>query len=70
METKYFKPNSLTWWASFAPLMAGVIAALSEAFPALAPVKSVIDALSGGVQPAVLVNMGLVGIGLRGAVAS
>ena len=69
MTMKYFKPYSLTWWASFAPLLAGVIAAMSEAFPALAPAKAFIDALSGGLQPAVLVNMGLVGIGLRGAVA-
>ncbi len=65
---KYFKPKSLTWWASLAPLLGGVIVALSEAFPALAPARAVIDALTGDMQPAVLVNAGLVGIGLRGAV--
>ena len=66
---KYLKPKSLTWWAGFVPLAAGVIAALSDVLPALAPARAVIDAMTGHAEPAVLVNAGLVAIGLRGAVA-
>lgn len=65
---RYFKPYSLTWWASVAPLLAGVIKALEAAFPGLRPVSAVIDAMSGEIPAPVLINMGLIGIGLRGAV--
>ena len=64
---KYVKPKSLSWWASVAPLVAGLIVALSAALPSLAPVVSVIDAASGGMTAPVLINLGLAGIGLRGA---
>jgi hypothetical protein len=66
---KYFKPASLTWWASVVPLLAGIVLALSAAVPALVPVVSVIDAATGKLPAPVLINMGLIGIGLRGAVA-
>lgn len=65
---RYVKPNSLSWWASATPLFAGLILALSAAVPALAPVAAVIDAASGGLPSPVLINLGLVGIGLRGAI--
>lgn len=68
MRSKYFKPRSLTWWASVAPLLAGVVLALSAAFPSLASVSAVINAASGDLPAPVLINMGLIGIGLRGAV--
>ena len=64
---KYVKPKSLSWWAAFVPLMSGLIVALSSALPSLAPVVSVIDAASGGMTAPVLINLGLAGIGLRGA---
>lgn len=64
---RYFKPYSLTWWASATPLFGGVILALAAAFPALQPVALVINEASGGMPAPVLINMGLVGIGLRGA---
>ena len=66
---KYIKPKSLTWWAGFVPLIAGVLVALSDVIPVLLPVRAVIDAMTGNAEPAVLVNAGLVAIGLRGAVA-
>ncbi len=66
---KYFKPKSLTWWCSVAPLVAGVVSATAEAVPTLQPAKVVIEAVSGGLTPAVLINMGLAGIGFRGAIA-
>lgn len=65
---KYFKPSSLTWWASAAPLVAGVVIALSKGFPALAPVADVIREVTGDASPAILINAGLAGIGLRAAV--
>lgn len=64
---KYFKPKSLTWWGSVIPLIAGAVSAASAAVPALAPAKVVIDAATGGLSPAILINAGLVGIGVRGA---
>ena len=64
---KYIRPDSLTWWASITPFMAGIILAGSAAFPALNPVAVVINAASGGLPASVLINAGLVGIGLRGA---
>jgi hypothetical protein len=67
---KYFKPKSLTWWGSVIPLIAGVISAASAAVPALAPAKVIIDAASGGLPTAVLINTGLVGIGIRAAMPS
>ena len=64
---KYFKPYSLTWWASAAPLFGGVIVAIGAAFPGLQPLVSVVNELSGGMTSAALINLGLIGIGLRGA---
>ena len=63
---KYFKPKSLTWWASFAPLIAGLVVAFEPLHGWLA-VTDTINALTGGVPPSLLINAGLVGIGVRGA---
>jgi len=67
LQSKYFKPCSMTWWASFTPFILGVLLALTATFPALAPLAIFIDSLTGGLPAYILVNMGLVGIGLRGA---
>ena len=64
---KYIKPKSLTWWASAAPLFAGVALSLSAALPSLEGLATVINAASGDLPAPVLINMGLIGIGLRGA---
>ena len=50
------------------PVIAGVILALSAEVPQLATIASVINAMTGGLEPAVLINAGLVGIGMRAAV--
>lgn len=68
MRRKYFRPNSLTWWASATPLFAGMIKAASVARPELQTITAVIDAASGDMPAPILINMGLIGIGLRGAV--
>jgi hypothetical protein len=63
---KYFKPKSLTWWSSFVPLIAGVVVA-SEPLHGWLAVTATIDALTGGVSPSLMINAGLLGIGVRGA---
>ncbi len=68
MDRKYLKPKSLTWWAAFVPLLLGLVAALEPAHGS-ASVIAVIDNMTGGASPYVLINAGLAGIGLRGAVA-
>lgn len=47
---KYFKPNSLTWWSSLAPLVGGIVLAVSDELPVLAPVAGAINAMSGGLS--------------------
>ena len=63
---KYFKPKSLTWWASVTPLVCGVFMA-TEPLHGLAEVVASLKNATGLTAP-VLINMGLAGIGLRGAV--
>ena len=63
---KYFKPKSLTWWSSFFPLVAGLVVASYPLHGWLA-VTDTINALTGGVSPSLMVNAGLLGIGVRGA---
>lgn len=63
---KYFKPKSVTWWASVAPLVAGMIVA-TEPLHGLTAAVDVINAITGNASPAILINAGLAGIGLRGA---
>ena len=64
--SKYFKPASVTWWASVVPLVAGLVVG-TEPLHGLSTLVTTIDNLSGGMAPAVLINLGLAGIGLRGA---
>ena len=64
---KYVKPKSLTWWASLIPMLAGAFVATLPLHGA-ANLVAVIDHLTGGVEPIVLINAGLVGIGVRAAI--
>lgn len=63
---KYIKLNSLTWWASFAPFICGVFMAFTPVH-GLVEVTDSLRAATGLTAPA-LINMGIAGIGLRGAV--
>jgi hypothetical protein len=63
----YFKPKSLTWWAAFVPLMAGLVVA-SEPIHGMGAVVQTIDSMTGNVSSAILINVGLAGIGFRGAI--
>lgn len=67
IKRKYFLPTSLTWWASVSPLVIGAFMALEPVHGLTAWVQAV-SAMTGDMAPYALINMGLVGIGLRGAV--
>lgn len=67
MRSKYLKPKSLAWWVSVAPLLGGVVKSASVAAPELAPAVAIIDEMSGNATAAQMIQLGLLGIGLRGA---
>lgn len=73
MASKYIQPKSLAWWASFIPLVGGVVLALSNAFPEndiLTRGAMIVQELAGqGRTAADLIQLGLLGIGLRGAIS-
>ena len=63
---KYIKPNSLTWWSSMAPLTAGLFMATEPLHGMSGAVESLYVAT--GMTAPVLINMGLIGIGVRAAI--
>jgi len=63
---KYFQPKSLTWLSSVVPLLAGLFIAF-EPVHGLSEFASSIKNATGMSAP-VLINIGLAGIGLRGAI--
>ncbi len=65
-QHRYFKLRSLTWWASAAPLVFGMVIA-TEPLHGLAALAETARSITGNVPPAMLINAGLAGIGLRGA---
>lgn len=64
---KYFRPKSVTWWASVTPFVLGLLLAFATAF-GWTPVVTLIGIFAPGMGPGVLMNLGLIGIGLRGAI--
>jgi len=64
---EYIKLKSLTWWMSFTPLALGLFLAFQN-MHGLAEWVAVVNSLTGNVQPFILINGGLAGIGLRKAV--
>lgn len=64
---KYVKPRSLAWWASATPLFLGMFVAL-EPVHGLSQWVAAVSAMTGDLPSYVLINTGLIGIGLRGAV--
>ena len=65
MNSKYFKPTSITWWTGFVALSAGTIVALGGEVEALRPTANVLSAMA-DMPPAVMISFGLGLIGLRG----
>ena len=63
---KYFKPRSLTWWASMVPLVAGSVIATEPLHLQTAIVQSIQGFTD--LPSYMLINGGLFGIGLRAAV--
>lgn len=66
----YIMPKSLTWWGGVAMLLSGIIMALTAAFPSLQPLTNLLGQVYHGLGPGELVNVGLVVIGFRKAVAT
>ena len=64
---KYIKPKSLTWWGSLVPVAAGLTIATAP-WHGASTLVGVIDAVTGGIEPVLLINAGLVGIGMRAAI--
>lgn len=65
---KYVKPKSLTWWASVVPLIAGFVLAVSSAVPGLETLNGLVQGFFPEATAVELINVGLIGIGLRGAI--
>ena len=63
---KYIKPRSMTWWASLVPLLSGLTVATLPLHGNAALVEAINNA-SGDMSAAMLINIGVAGIGLRGA---
>lgn len=63
---QYIKPESLTWWASVFPLFVGVLIA-AEPLHGLSSLVATCRNATGMTAPE-LINLGLFGIGLRGAI--
>ena len=68
MSAKYFKPKSLTWWASVVPLGLGSFMAAEPIHGLIEYVDTVANAT--GMTAPMLINAGLMGIGIRGAVGN
>lgn len=65
---KYFKPGSVTWWASATPLLSGIVLLLAPHVVELQGLAAFIQTLyPSGTTPMMLINAGLAGIGIRGA---
>lgn len=66
----YFKPDSLTWWSAVIPLVAGVVLWLAGTFPSdmSAEIVTFIQSIWPQATAGVLINIGLAGIGIRGAI--
>lgn len=64
---RYLKYKSVTWWASFVPLLVGVFLATAEIHQ-LYDWVLVLNMMTGNLTPSALINAGLFGIGLRGAI--
>ena len=64
---KYIKIKSVSWWSAFVPLITGIFVA-AEPLHGLSNIVAVIDNATGGLTAPVLINIGLAGIGLRGAI--
>lgn len=64
---KYFKPQSLTWWIGFLPIIAGAWIASDIDNAWIDPAADIIQAFCGGVDGSAMIYIGLGAIGLRGA---
>lgn len=64
---EYVKFKSVTWYASMAPLLAGLFIA-TEPMHKMTDMATSVSAMFGDVSPFVLINTGIAGVGLRKAI--
>ena len=65
MESKYFKPKSLTWWSGFAGIACGIFMAAEP----IHGLSAIVETLEAATQFTAynMIHAGLALIGLRGA---
>ena len=63
---KYLKFKSVTWWASFVPLVIGVFKA-TVSLHGMTEWVAITDELTGHAPAYAMINAGLAGIGIRAA---
>ena len=66
MNRKYFKPQSLTWWAGVGLIAMGALVGIGQGFD-LGGAGAVLTAWTGGMPSLALMAQGAGLIGLRGA---
>lgn len=66
LGSKYIRLKSLTFWAAMVPLIEGLIL-VTLPLHGNQPLADVVNLLTGGTPPSILINAGLAGIGIRGA---
>lgn len=69
MDGKYFKPRSATWWSGAVLILLGCARAAADSL-GLGAVGQVIDQVTGGVGPSVMIAQSAGLIGLRAAIAT
>ncbi|MCA2590173.1 MAG: hypothetical protein IM509_05335 [Microcystis sp. M31BS1] len=62
---RYIQLNSLTWWAGFIPLVAGLALAILPEFPSLSWLLNIFVRLVGDIPAWALINGGLAAIGIK-----
>lgn len=65
---KYIKARSLTFWASLALVVQGLILA-TEPLHGFSNLTAALHNISGDIAPGMMINTGLAGIGLRAAIS-
>lgn len=63
---KYWKPRSLTWLVSLASLLTGLTIA-TQPLHGLSAAVDTLNGLWGHPEPSMLIQAGLIGVGIRGA---
>lgn len=69
MLEKYYKPQSVTWWAGAGLIAMGIISGIGEGFD-IGGITRMVDAWTGNLGAYVLIVQGAGLIGIRGAIGA